>query len=137
MEISNQAKTYRSLGTISYSCQYHVLFCTKWRRKVLHDEVIGHLKSLVEEKQAEFGYILNSIDIAPDHVHLMLEIPPNQSVCTVISKIKGYTSNVLRSNYKELRSRIPTLWTRYYMASSVGNIQLSDLEEFLAAQNKN
>ena len=134
MELSNLKKIYRLSGEIVYSCQYHVLFCSKWRRKVLTGQVAEHLRALVEEKQEEFGYHLTGIDVSQDHVHLLLEISPNESVCSVVKKIKGHTSHVLRGTYPELRSRIPTLWTRVSLISSMGNVALNDIEAFLEEQ---
>ena len=136
MELSNRKKSYRVSGKIVYSCQYHVLFCSKWRRKVLAGQVVQHLRTLIEEKQDEFGDRLVSIDITPDHVHLLLEIPPDESVCSVVKKIKGHTSHILRGTYPELRSRIPTLWTRVSLISSMGNVALNDIETFLDEQRQ-
>ena len=136
MELSNQTKTYRDAGNIRYSCQYHVLFCTKWRRRVLTEKIAAHLRQLIEAGQEEFGYHLYGLDVSSDHVHLLLEISPDVSVCGVIGKIKGRTSHVLRETYQELRSRIPTLWTRVNLISSVGNVSLGDIEAFLEEQRK-
>ncbi len=136
MELSNPKRSYRVSGNITHCCQYHVLFCSKWRRKVLNGVIAEHLKNLVEEKQEEFGYRVSSIGISPDHVHLLLEIPPTASVCSVVGKIKAHTSHVLRAEHQELRTRIPTLWTRVCLISSVGNVALNDIEAFLAEQRK-
>ena len=136
MELSNIKKNYRVSGEIVYSCQYHVLFCSKWRRKVLAGQVAEHLRTLIEEKQEEFGYRLLGIDVTLDHVHLLLEIPPDESVGSVVKRIKGHTSHVLRGTYPELRSRIPTLWTRVSFISSMGNVALNDIEVFLDEQRR-
>ena len=136
MELNNPQKSYQISGNIIHSCQYHVLFCTKWRRKVLNGAIAEHLQALLNEKQEEFGYRLSSTSIAPDHVHLMLEISPELSVCAVIGKIKAHSSHVLRETYQELRSRIPTLWTRVCFISSVGDVSLNDIEAFLEEQRK-
>ena len=136
MELSNIKKNYRVSGEIVYSCQYHVLFCSKWRRKVLSGQVAEHLRTVSEEKQKEFSYHLLGIDVTQDHVHLLLEIPPNESVCSVVKRIKGHTSHVLRETYPELRSRIPTLWTRVCFISSMGNVALNDIEVFLDEQRR-
>ena len=136
MELSNIKKNYRESGEIVYSCQYHVLFCSKWRRKVLAGQVAEHLRTLIEEKQEEFCYHLLGIDITLDHVHLLLEIPPDESVGSVVKRIKGHTSHILRGTYPELRSRIPTLWTRVCFISSMGNVALNDIEVFLDEQRR-
>ena len=136
MELSNQKKNYSTSGNIIYSCQYHILFCSKWRRKVLAGQVAEHLRTLIEEKQEEFGYRLLGIDVTLDHVHLLLEIPPDESVGSVVKRIKGHTSHILRGTYPELRSRIPTLWTRVCFISSMGNVALNDIEVFLDEQRR-
>ena len=136
MELSNPSKSYQVSGNVVHSCQYHVLFCSKWRRKVLGEAIATHLRALVTEAQEEFGYRLLGMDVAPDHVHLLLEIPPDESVCSVVGKIKARTSHVLRENYQELRSRIPTLWTRVNLISTVGNVALTDIETFLEEQRR-
>ena len=136
MELSNIKKNYRVSGGIVYSCQYHVLFCSKWRRKVLAGQVAEHLRTLIEEKQEEFGYRLLGIDVTLDHVHLLLEIPPDESVSSVVKRIKGHTSHILRGTYPELRSRIPTLWTRVSLISTMGNVALNDIETFLDEQRR-
>jgi putative transposase len=76
------------------------------------------------------------MEISADHVHLLLEIPPTVSVCTVVGKIKAHTSHVLREDHRELRTRIPTLWTRVSFISSLGNVALNDIEAFLEEQRK-
>lgn len=134
MEFVNQSKTYRQAGHNVYSCQYHVLFCTKYRRKVMEGPIAEQFKSLVLEKQEEYGYVINSLDVASDHVHMLIEITPDESVSNVVTRIKSYTSHVLRNEHQVLRSRIPTLWTRVSMISSVGNLSLSDLEKFIEDQ---
>ena len=136
MELNNIMKIYHVAGEIVYSCQYHVLFCSKWRRKVLAGQVAEHLRTLIEEKQEEFGYHLIDIDVTLDHVHLLLEIPPDKSVASVVKRIKGHTSHILRGSYLELRSRIPTLWTRVSLISSMGNVALNDIETFLDEQRR-
>lgn len=136
MELNNPGKSYQVSGNIVHCCQYHVLFCSKWRRKVLTATIAEHLRALVNEKQEEFGFRLLGMEISADHVHLLLEIPPTVSVCTIVGKIKAHTSHVLREDHRELRTRIPTLWTRVSFISSLGNVALNDIEAFLEEQRK-
>ncbi len=136
MELANLPKIYQNQGDTLYACQYHVLFCTKYRRKVLTEEISAHMKQIVTDLQDEVGFKIQNIDISLDHVHMVLDIPPENSVSGVLTKIKGRTSHILRETYPMLRSRIPTLWTRVIFVSSVGNVALNDLEAFLEKQKK-
>ncbi len=76
MEIQNMAKKYKSDCHCIYSCQYHIIFCPKYRRKVLIGEIEKRLKNLVLEKQKEYLYKVMEMEIMPDHVHLLLNVHP-------------------------------------------------------------
>jgi putative transposase len=93
MEIKNTAKEYRSDKHLVFSCQYHVIFCPKYRRNVLVGEIGQRLKELILEKQEEYGHVVLDMEVMPDHVHLLLDVNPKVGIYRVVSKIKGYTSN--------------------------------------------
>lgn len=65
MELRQANKPYHTDHSIVYSCQYHVIFCPKYRRKVLTDAVAARMKELVLAKQEDYGYIV--IEVWPDH----------------------------------------------------------------------
>lgn len=136
MEIQskNYTKTYKSTETLVYSCQYHVIWTTKYRRKLLTSQIEQDLKSLVLEKQGVWEYTVIEMEIMPDHVHLLIDINPQIGINVTIGKIKGYTSNVLRKKYKELRTKVPTLWTRSKFISSVGSVSLEVVKKYIEEQ---
>lgn len=134
MEIATPKKQYRSGNHIVYSCQYHVIFCPKYRRKVLVDGVDIRLKELIIEKQVEYGYEIIEMEIMPDHVHLLIDIDPRMGALKVVGKIKGYTSHVLRDEFKFLRSRLPTLWTESKFISTVGAVTLEVVKKYIEEQ---
>jgi len=134
MEIINKRKTYKSNNTLVYSCQYHVIWATKYRRKVLNEDVQKRLKELILEKQEEYGYEIFEIEIMPDHVHLLIDCNPQLGIYKIIGKIKGYTSNILRNEFPELKSRLPTLWTRSKFISTVGAVSLEAVKKYIEDQ---
>jgi hypothetical protein len=71
MNIEQSPKKYRSNHSIVYSCQYHVIFCPTYRRKILHPPLDTRLKELILEKQKRYGYRVLGIEVMPDHVHLL------------------------------------------------------------------
>lgn len=127
-------KKYQSDGQFVYSCQYYVIFCPKYRRKVLENGVDVRLKALIEEKQQEYGYEVIEMEIMPDHVHLLLSVNPKIGVYSVVTKIKGYTSFTLREEFPELKSRLPCLWTRSRFISSVGTVTLEVVKKYIEEQ---
>jgi putative transposase len=134
MELRQSNKAYHTDHSIVYSCQYHVVFCPKYRRKVLIEAVAARLKELVLSKQAEFGYLLMEMEVLPDHVHLLLDVDPRVGVNVVVGKIKGFTSHELRNEFPWLKKRLPTLWTRSKFISSVGAVTLAVVKQYIEEQ---
>jgi putative transposase len=134
MELASAPKPYHSDHSIVYSCQYHVIFCPKYRRPLLVDAVAARLKELILEKQGDDGYAVMSMDIMPDHVHLLLDVDPRVGIASVVAKIKSYTSHELREQFPWLKRRLPTLWTRSKFISSVGAVTLEAVQEYIANQ---
>ena len=117
-----------------YSCQYHVIFCPKYRRKVLTDGIDERLKKLILEKQTEYNYDVLDMEVMPDHVHLLLDIDPKIGVYNVVTQIKGYTSKQLRDEFPSLKKRLPTLWTHSKFISTVGAVSLEVVKKYIENQ---
>ena len=117
-----------------YSCQYHVIFCPKYRRKVLVNGVDNRLKALILEKQEQYGYKALDMEIMPEHVHLLLDVNPQIGVMKVIAQIKGYTASVLRKEFAWLKSRLPCMWTRSKFISTVGAVTLDVVKKYIEDQ---
>ncbi len=135
LKIANKKRDYRTRQKTIYSCQYHVIWCTKYRRKVLDTQIQGRLKQLIREKQNEYDYQIREVETHPEHVHLLIEIPPTHSVDKIVGKIKGYTSKVLREEYPSLKSRLPSLWTRSKFVSSCGGVTLEIIKDYIEDQS--
>jgi len=134
MEIKNHSKQYKTTKHLVYSCQYHVIFCPKYRRKVLIGDIEKRLKELILEKQEEYGYEVLDMEVMPDHVHLVLDADPMIGIITIVSKIKGYTSKQLREEFPLLKKRIPTLWTHSRFISTVGAVTLEVVKKYIEEQ---
>lgn len=136
MEIVQPNKQYKSYDHMIFSCQYHVIFCPKYRRKVLVDGIDNRLKQLLKEKESEFGYALMEVEVMPDHVHILIDTEPQRNITEIVNLIKGYTSHVLRDEFPSLRKRLPTLWTRSKFISSVGAVTLEVVKKYIEDQKK-
>jgi putative transposase len=127
-------KEYKTDDHLVYSCQYHVIFCPKYRRKVLEQDIAKRLNQLIHEKQNEYGYEVLDMEVLSDHVHLLIDVNPKIGVFTVVNKIKGYTSRVLREEFPDLKSRLPTLWTESKFISTVGAVTLEVVKRYIEEQ---
>jgi putative transposase len=134
MQIQNSDKIYHSDHSIVYSCQYHVVFCPKYRRSVLVDGIDVRLRELIFEKQQEYLYTVIDVEVLPDHVHMILDVDPRLGISDIIGKIKGYTAHTLRAEFPGLRSRLPSLWTRSKFVSSVGAVSLDIVKRYIENQ---
>ena len=134
MEIQNRSKKYKTDNNLVYSCQYHVIFCPKYRRSVLVDGIDKRLKELILSKESEYEYEVLDMEVMPDHVHLILDVNPKVGIFTVVSRIKRYTSHELRKEFPSLTSRLPTLWTRSNFISSVGAVTLEVVKKYVEEQ---
>lgn len=134
MDIENKSKEYYHENHLVWSCQYHVIFCSKYRRKVLINGVDKMFKQLVIDKQEQYNYKLLEIEVMPDHVHLLLEVSPKQGIHKIVSLIKGFTSSILRDEFPFLKTRLPTLWSRGKFISSVGSVSLEVVKQYIENQ---
>ncbi len=121
-------------NTTVYNLGYHLIWTTKYRRDVLTDEVSDRMKVLLNEKAVEMGCEIENMEFMPDHVHLFVKANPTLPPHFIVQQFKGYTSRVLRGEFKELRSRIPSLWTRSYYVESVGNISEESIKKYIDNQ---
>lgn len=125
---------YKNNLNVVYSCKYHVVWCPKYRRKVLVDKVEIRLKELVQSICIERNFDLIEMEVMPDHVHLLIEVEPQFGIHKAVKLIKGTTSRVLRQEFPWLRSRIPSLWTNSYFVSTVGGAPLSVIKQYIENQ---
>lgn len=125
---------YKRNNNIFYSCKYHVVWCPKYRRKVLIEGVDERLKELIKDIAVKHQAEIIEMEIMPDHVHLLVEVDPQYGIHRLIRQIKGQTSRILRQEYLWLKSRIPTLWTNSYFVSTVGGAPLAQIKQYIEQQ---
>ena len=125
---------YKSNRNVVYSCKYHVVWCPKYRRKVLTDEIATRLKELIIETAEGINADIIEMEVMPDHVHLLIEVDPQYGINKAVRHIKGVSSHVLRSEFPSLKSRLPTLWTNSYFVSTVGGAPLSAIKQYIENQ---
>lgn len=128
------AKRYTSSAHTVYNLGYHIVFCPKYRRRVLVDGIDDRLKELFLEKAKDLDIVIERMEVMPDHVHLFIKSKPTYAVHFVVNQLKGYSSVVLRREFPKLRSRLPTLWTRSYFVESIGHISEETVKRYIEEQ---
>ena len=125
---------YKSNRNVVYSCKYHVVWCPKYRRKVLTGEIEARLKELIVETAKGTNADVIEMEVMPDHVHPLIEVDPQYGINKAVRHIKGVSSHALRSEFPSLKSRLPTLWTNSYFVSTVGGAPLSAIKQYIENQ---
>lgn len=117
-----------------YNVAYHIIWCPKYRRAILVDGVAERLKTLLYEQASKFGWIIESMEVMPDHVHLFIKANPIDPIARIVAQLKGYTSHVLRAEFIHLKSKLPTLWTRSYYVETIGHISEDAIKRYIEDQ---
>jgi len=127
---------YKSNNNIVYSCKYHVIWCPKYRRKVLVGAVESRLKELLTQTALDNNVEIIEMETDQDHVHLLVEVDPQYGVNTFIRLAKGRTSRILREEFPHLRKQLPTLWTNSYFVATVGGAPLEIIKQYIENQQR-
>ena len=123
----------RSRGCV-FSLKYHLVGCPKYRRKVLLGPVIEDLKTLLYQKAAELPVTIEALEVMQDHIHLFVSADPTVSPQFLANQFQGYTSRLLRLKYPELRSCLPSLWSRSDYVGSVGQVSEETVKGYIETQ---
>lgn len=113
---------------------YHLIWCPKYRRPILTDKIAKRLEQLLKIKAEEIGISIGKLQIMPDHVHLFVKASPTAAPHWIVQQFKGFTSRILRQEFPELKSRLPTLWTRSYYCESIGHISETTVSRYIEEQ---
>ena len=119
--------------TCVFNIGYHLIWCPKYRRRVLVGDVESRLKELLYEKAEEIGVSIARLKVMPDHVHLFVKTKPVNAPHYVVQQFKGYTSRFLRLEFPHLL-KMPSLWTRSYYCESVGHISEKTVLKYIEEQ---
>ncbi|MDZ4269864.1 MAG: IS200/IS605 family transposase [Mycobacterium sp.] len=126
--------TVRRNANIAFQCAYHVVWCPKYRRKVIGGRMEVRLKEIIAEVITGKGAWLIEMETMPDHVHLLVEVDPQYGVHKLVKAVKGRSSRVLREEFPWLKSKLPSLWTNSYFVATVGGAPLSVIKRYVETQ---
>ena len=117
-----------------FSLKYHLVWCPKYRKPVLVPPVDARLKELIGKVAAENEMTVHALEVMPDHVHVFVETDVRRAPAQIARLLKGTTSNRLRQEFKHLRSKLPTLWSRSYFVATVGTVSEATVRRYIEAQ---
>jgi putative transposase len=112
----------------------HLVWCPKYRRRVLGGRVAGRLDELLRQIAAEHGWQIVAHEVMPDHVHLLVRVGPADAPASVVRAVKGRTARELRQEFPYLRNDAKVLWSPSYFAASVGYVSETTVRRYIEHQ---
>lgn len=116
---------------------YHIVWLPKYRRKVLVGIVKKRIEELLKQCAEVNGWELQELNVQPDHVHLMIQIPPSVSVSNVVNVLKGVSSRVIRLELMpEIKSMLwgKDFWADGYYSETVGVVSEESIRKYIQNQ---
>ena len=123
--------------TCVYNLNYHIVWCVKYRRKVLSPEIAERLYGLVQQIASDKGFSVVSCKVGDmDHVHCFVSAPPKLSVTQIVKYLKGISGRLLLEEFPELRKSLwkGQLWNGSYFAETIGSTSEENVLRYIERQ---
>ena len=136
MNMSSELRTGRHCV---FNLHVHLVFVTKYRRKVLSKEALNHLKDAFASICRDFEAVLVEMNGEDDHVHLLVNYPPKVSVSKLVNSLKGVSSRLLKKEFPDMEQKYwkGKLWSPSYFAGSCGGAPISVIRQYVEQQRLN
>ena len=131
-EVSNE-----SLAHTTWNCKYHIVFAPKYRRKIFYGEHKQEIGKILRELCEWKGVEIIEAEVCPDHIHMLLSIPPKYSVSSVMGFLKGKSSIMIHERHGNLKYKYGnrSFWCRGFYVDTVGKNK-KKIEEYIRNQLK-
>ena len=126
----------RKSSHVQYDIQYHIVWTTKYRYKVLVNKIALRAREIIRQCCNSMDVTIIKGSVGKEHIHILVSCPPSLSVSKLVQQIKGKTSRVLLNEYKELKRRYwgQHLWSSGYFCRSVGTVTQEIIKEYIENQ---
>lgn len=121
-----------------YCIHLHIVFVTKYRRKVITSEILPRLEQIISELCQEQKSILVEFNGESDHVHLLVNLSPDNHIAEFVKILKSTSSRLIRKEFAEQVSKFyrqPVFWSSSYFVNSSGGVSLDVLQKYIQHQN--
>jgi putative transposase len=112
---------------------YHVVWCSKYRKKILVNKIAAYTKDLIAKICEENKWSVVTAEIQPDHIHLFLTIPPAVAVATAVKILKGTIARKLFLDFPQLKQELwgGHLWSPSYYVGTAGNVSAETIQRYI------
>ena len=129
------AKVIRGRGYV-YSIKYNIVWCAKYRHKVLQGKVEERLKEIIDEIAKDNRFVIEEIETDLDHIHLLISCSPQHHIPNVIKALKGVSARLLFKEFPELKGKLwgGHLWNPSYFIATVSENTEEQIREYIKGQ---
>ena len=128
-------KDINSLEDTKWRCEYHIVFAPKYRRQVIYREIKADIGEILRRLCQQKGIEIIEANACPDHIHMLISIPPKYSVAQIMGYLKGKSSLMIFDRHANLKYKYGNrhFWARGYYADTVGRNK-KQIEEYIKHQ---
>ena len=128
-------KDNNSLAHTTWNCKYHIVFAPKYRRRVIYGEIRVEIGKIIRMLCERKGITIIEAELCPDHVHMLVEIPPKYSVADIVGYIKGKSSLMIFDRHANFKYKYGNrhFWCRGYYVDTGGK-NAKKIEEYIRQQ---
>ena len=116
---------------------YHIIFCTKYRHEILKNDIEVNCKRIISDVCIHYHWLLKSIEIMPDHVHIFIQAPHTVAPSTIIQTIKSISAVHLFTKYPDIKKKKfwgSGLWSKSTYIGSVGHVSENTITKYIESQ---
>lgn len=131
------AQQLQTLYHCSYNIHFHLVACTKYRRKCITQPMLDRLRVIFSETLQKWEGELIEFNGEADHVHLLMSVNPKVQPSKIVNNLKTVSSRLIRKEFAEHLGKVyrkPVLWSRSYCIISCGGAPISALKQYIQQQ---
>ena len=134
----NLRMEYKKGSSTKHRILMHLVWCPKYRKRVLRGKIVNRLKELFEEACNINDWSIEELGIEIDHVHLLIQINPKDNVSKVVQILKGGSSRIIRKEYPNLKEFLwgDSLWEDGYFVESIGSKNENIIRDYIKNQRE-
>ena len=116
-----------------YAIQYHVVWCVKYRKKIINEAVETRLKEILTEIARDNGFSISELNTDKDHIHMLIECSPQNYIPDMLKAMKGVSARLLLKSFPELRKQLwgGDLWNPSYFVATVSENTEAQIREYI------
>lgn len=119
-----------------YTIQYHIVWCTKYRHKILQEKVERILKEIIQQIAQDNNFRIEEIETDLDHIHLLIDCSPQHYIPNMIKALKGVSARLLFKTHPEIKTKLwgGHLWNPSYFVATVSENTEQQIREYINSQ---